>query len=157
MSLFHRTITASPGTLLVEYVRGISGRVLEPGQHRRPLNATYVTVLGREQVTDLAGLEVATADRRTIRVSTAVRWTVVDARRYVEVATSPFTLVELAVEVALRDALALVDEADAMAQLRVVVPDALRHAARATGAEVGIGVAEVLVKDVQFAPELIGA
>ncbi|MBO9523166.1 MAG: slipin family protein [Nocardioidaceae bacterium] len=152
-----RKITVHPGTQLVEHVRGTFSRVLEPGQHRRPRKATYLTVPTRTQVAHVAVQEVPTADGLTVRVSAAIRWTLADARRFVEVAEAPLDVVYLAVQVALRDAVASVAATEAITRLRVVVPDALRDAARATGAEVGVDVAEVVVKDVLLPVELRSA
>jgi regulator of protease activity HflC (stomatin/prohibitin superfamily) len=157
MSLFHRKINVHPGTQLVEYVRGSFTRILEPGRHRRPREAAYLTVRVREQVTTVPLQEVPTADGLTVRVSAALRWAVADAHRYVEVADQPFDVVYLAVQVALRDVLATLEAAEMITQLRVVVPDALRNAARAAGAEVGIDVLEVVVKDVLLPAELRAA
>jgi regulator of protease activity HflC (stomatin/prohibitin superfamily) len=152
-----RKIIVRPGTQLVEYVRGTFSRVLEPGEHRRPRAATYVAVPTRAQVTPVALQEVPTSDGLAVRVSAAIRWSVTDPRRYVEVADMPLDLVYLAVQVALRDALAGIEAVDAVTRLRVVVPDALRDAARAAGAEVGLDVAEVVVKDVLLPAELRSA
>lgn len=156
-TIITRKISVQPGTQLVEHVHGVHTRVLEPGEHRRPRKATYLTVLVREQVTSVALQEVPTADGLSVRVSAAIRWAVADARRYVEVATAPFDLVYLAVQVALRDALAGIDAAAAVTQLRIAVPDSLRDAARAAGAEVGIDVVDVVVKDVLLPAELRAA
>ncbi len=154
MSLLHTTITVQTGSQLVEYRDGVCTRVLRPGKHERPWKATYVSVSTREQVTSLAPQDVPTADGLTVRASAAIRWAVADARRFVEVAQAPFDLVYLAVQVALRDALVVVEAADSVRHLRLEVADRLAVAARAAGAEVGIEVHEVVVKDVLLPVEL---
>lgn len=155
MSLFHRTITVSPGTQLVEYVRGAFTRVLEPGRHRRPWHtAEYVRVQTRAQLATLAPQEVPTADGLTVRATAAVRWSVTDARQYLDVAVAPFDHVYLAVQVALRDAVVTAGAAEAAAVLRAT---SLLEAAEAAGREVGITVHDVVVKDVLLPTELRSA
>lgn len=155
MSLFHITVPA--GTKLVEHVHGICTRVLEPGRHRRAWRATYLTVGTRERVSTLALQEVPTADGLTVRATAVVLWSVADARRYVEVASEPFDLVYLAVQVALRDAVVDVAAADSVGHLRTAAPALLLDAARAAGAPVGIDVHDVVVKDVLLPVELRAA
>jgi len=157
MSLFHRTITVRQRTRLVEYLDGVFTEVLEPGKHRRPHRATYEAVLLHEQVGTIPVQEIPTSDGLSVRVSAAVRWTVGDPRRYVEVAAAPFDVVYLAVQVALRDALVDVDANGAGKHLRLTALPAVVAAARAAGAEVGIEVQDVVIKDVLLPAELRAA
>lgn len=154
MSMFRRTITVSVGTQLVEYRHGIFRRVLDPGKHKRPRKATYRAVLVREQIAMIALQEVPTSDGLSVRVSAAVRWAVGDARKYVEVAQEPFDIVYLAVQVALRESLVDVVAEDAAAHVRRAVSERLTDAAQVAGAEFGINVHAVLVKDVVTPHEL---
>lgn len=104
MSLF--TLTVNPGECLLERRPGLPTRALEAGKHRRRSDATYVQVDLRERLTQLAPQDVPTSDGLSVKLTVAVRWTVVDAVRFTERAADPFALVYLAVQVALRDALA---------------------------------------------------
>lgn len=157
MSLLHRTIIVRPGTRLVEYLDGVFTEVLAPGKHRRPRKATYEPVLLRAQLGVIPVQEVPTSDGLSVRVSAAVRWAVGDPRRYVEVAAAPFDVVYLAAQVALRDAVIDVDAPDAAKHLRLVAQPAVVAAARAAGAEVGIEVQDVVIKDVLLPAELRAA
>ncbi|MBZ5737446.1 slipin family protein [Nocardioides mangrovi] len=157
MSLFKTTTIVRTGERLLEYVDGTCTRVLEPGKHRLAPNAEVkrVHVLDRLDVT--APQEVLTADGVAVRVTTAVRWAVTDARRYVEAAVDPFGLVYLAIQVALRDELVDVTAEDAVRRARLALGETLAGAARTAGAEVGIAVRTVVVKDVILPHELRAA
>jgi regulator of protease activity HflC (stomatin/prohibitin superfamily) len=157
MSLLHRTIIVNPGTQLVEYVRGAFTKVLEPGEHKRPRKATYEHVLVREQISTIPVQEIPTSDGLTVRVTAAVRWTVDDARRYIEVAAAPFDAIYLAVQIALRDVLVEVEAEAAGRHLRQDAPTALLEAARVAGSEVGVAVRDVGVKDVLLPAEMRAA
>lgn len=157
MSWFHNPITVAADQRAVEYVRGAFTRVLGPGRHVRPWYASYRWVSTREQLVTIAPQEVLTADGLSVRVSAAVRWAVSEPRAFVEVADDPFGSVYLAIQVALRDALAETDVADAVRQLRQTVPRLLVEAAREGAGGVGIEVRDVVVKDVLLPLEVRSA
>lgn len=157
MSMFNRTINVLPGEQLVAYLRGVFTGVLDPGEHKRPRKAIYQRVILREQIATIPTQDVPTSDGLSVRVSVALRWAVGDARRFVEVALAPFDVVYLAVQVALRDSLIEVEAAEAPAHLRRSAQAALTEAARAAGAEVGIEVREVLIKDILMPAEVRAA
>lgn len=161
MSLITRLITTRftvhPGTQLVEYVRGVFTRELGPGRHKRPRHATYRAVRTQEQLTSVAVQEVPTVDGLTLRVSAAIRWTVADARRYVEVAEAPMDGVYLAAQVALREAVADVPATEAAAHVRRTAGGTMLAAATAAATAVGIEILDVVVKDVIVPFELRAA
>lgn len=157
MSLFRTTITVHAGERVLEYVDGACTRVLEPGRHRLARRAEVRHVFVLERIDTTAPQEVLTADGVGVRLTVAIRWSVVDPQRYVEAAADPLALVYLAVQVALRDALLDVPADDAVRQARQVVGDATTSAARAAGADVGIAVHSTVVKDVLLPVELRAA
>lgn len=153
MSLFHRT-TVTTGERLVEYVDGAFSRVLEPGRHATHRRAKHVRVVVRDVVDTLAPQDVPTSDGITVRVTASVRWRVVDPRAFVEVASTPFALVYLAVQVALRDAFASTPTQDIAAAVRSGLAERLTAAGSEAGDGVGIEVVTVVVKDVILPHEL---
>src|SRR4051794_10342530 len=112
MSLFNR-ITVLAHERALEYVDGVGTRVLEPGRYAAPARATYYRVDVRERIVTTAPQDVLTSDGVSVRVTAAVRWRVADARAFVEVVADASAVVYLAVQIALRDALAAV-EVDAL-------------------------------------------
>lgn len=157
MSLFHRsstTITVRSQLRTLEYVDGALTRVLGPGRHRRARRADYQPVLVADRVETVAPQDVPTSDGVNLRVTAAIRWGVDDARLFAEASLDPAAVVYLAVQVALRDALVDTPVADAPRQARTQLATDLTQAAHAAGAEVGIGVRSVVVKDVMLPAEL---
>ena len=152
MSLF-KHITVFPHERVLEYVGGVFSRVLEPGRHRKPRRASYHRVQVLERITTTAPQDVLTSDGVSVRITAAVRWKVADVRKYVETVADPEAVVYLAVQVALRDALVGV-EADTLVRQARITGAPITESARAVGAEVGIEVVEVVVKDVILPQEL---
>jgi len=152
MSLF--TLTVNPGECQLERRPGLPTRALEAGRHRRRSDATYVRIDLRERLTQLAPQDVPTSDGLSVKLTVAVRWTVVDAVRFTERAADPFALVYLAVQVALRDALADVPVESALGAARRTLRSPLREAGDAAAADVGIAVGDVVVKDVMLPTEV---
>jgi len=152
MTLF--TLYVSPGECLLERRPGHPTRALSTGSHRRRRRATYACVDLRERLTQLAPQDVPTSDGLSVKVVLAVRWSVADAVAYDERAADPFALVYLAVQVALRDALADVPVEEAMPAARRTLAAPLAEAARTAAAGVGIDVADVVVKDVLLPAEV---
>ena len=157
MSWFHRKITVPADARAVEYVDGAFTRVLGPGRHTQPSRASCRWVGVREQLMPMPPQEVLTADGLIVRVSAALRWAVAEPRAFVEFAVDPTASVYLAIQVALRDALAEVDVADAVRHLRESVADRLLVAAREAASAVGIEVRDVVVKDVLMPIEVRAA
>jgi len=147
MSLFQK-INVRSTERAIEYVDGVCTRVLEPGRYRKPRRATYQHVWMVERIATTAPQDVLTSDGVSIRVTAAVRSSVADPLRFVEAAADPSASVYLAVQIALRDALVEVEADAVVREARRVLGDTLTPAAAAAGADVGIAVREVVVKDV---------
>ncbi len=158
MSIF-RTIRVGPEQRVVEYVDGSFTRVLGPGQHRRghEKRTLHRWVYLPARIETLSPQDVLTSEGVSVRATAAIRWAVGDPRVFVEVAHDPAAVVYLAVQVALREALAEYDAMGVVRQARGPVGVALTEAAQATGESVGIDVLEVVVKDVILPPELRSA
>ena len=107
MSLFH--VTIEPQRCAVAYRHGIRLGVLGPGRHRRRFRTRLLPVDLRDRLLTLPPQEIPSADGAHVRVTAAVRWAVSDPVRFLEVAVDPSATVYLAVQVALREALAAVD------------------------------------------------
>jgi regulator of protease activity HflC (stomatin/prohibitin superfamily) len=155
MSLF--TFTLTPGQCLLEQRPGRPSRALEAGKHPRHRDATYVPVDLRERLQLVVPQDVLTADGVSVKVTAVIRWAVSDAARFVEHAQAPLDRVYLAVQVALRDALAGVPVGDALATARGELVPRLTEAAAAVSGEVGIDVRAVVVKDVLLPADLRAA
>ena len=155
MSLF--TITVQPRECALQYRHGRLDEVLQSGRHRRVWGARHVRVDLREHLLALAPQEVLTADGVTVKVTAAVRWLVADAVAFVERADDPTAHVYLGAQVALREALSVL-EADQVVRRGASVPIAeITGAVASVAAAVGIEVAEVVVKDVILPAELRAA
>ncbi|HTW17775.1 MAG TPA: SPFH domain-containing protein [Nocardioides sp.] len=157
MSLFRSTTTVRSQFRLLEYVDGALTRVLGPGRHRPRRRAEYELVLVADRIETVAPQEVPTSDGVSVRVSAAVRWGVDDPRAFEEATVDASAVVYLAVQVALRDALVGTPAEDAVHLARTGLAEQLTEAARAAGAEVGIGVRSVVIKDVLLPGELRAA
>lgn len=155
--MFLFTVTVNPHERVLEYRFGRLTRVLEPGRHRRLLRASYRRVDVRDRISLVAPQEVMTSDGVTVKVTVAIRWSVADAAAFVEATTDPAAVVYLAVQIALREAIAGVEATQAIGAARRTVSDGLSVIARSAAAEVGISVREVVVKDVILPHELRAA
>lgn len=130
--------------------------VLAPGRYRRRRRTTYERVDIRPRLTTVAPQEILTSDGITVRVTAAMAWKVTDPVRFTAVAEAEGT-VYLAVQVALRSALATL-EADAVVRAgRTAVAESVVAAAKAAGETVGIDVTEVVIKDIMLPTELRAA
>lgn len=152
-----RHLTVRPSTTALEYRRGELVRALPPGRHPVPLRCEHVVVDLREQLLPVAPQEVLTADGLSVRVTAAVRLVVGDARAFHEVAEDPHSLVYLATQVALREALGVLT-VEELTRRGAALPVAdLTAAADAAARPVGLTVREVVVKDVILPPEVRAA
>lgn len=127
--------------------------VLGPGRHRRQRRTVYERVDVRPQVTTIAPQEILTADGATVKVSASVRWQVADLLAYTAVRDAE-AVVYLAVQIALRDALAVREVAEVVRDGRRDAGPAVLDAAYQAGASVGIVVDDVVIKDIVLPQEL---
>ncbi len=91
-----------------------------------------------------------------MKVSAAVRWLILDPVAYTAV-TDAEAVVYLAVQIALRDELAVREAMDVVRSGRSEVAPALLAAARLAGASVGVSVDDVVIKDIVLPAELRAA
>ena len=155
MSLIH--VTVAEGSVAVELVDGRQTRVLEPGRHRRVRRATYRQVDLREQLLAVAPQEILTVDGVQVRVSAAVRWVVADPVAWLERATDPLGLLYLGTQVALRDAVAGLTLETVSQRGSGLDAVAVSAAVASVARPVGVGVTEVVVKDVILPAEVRAA
>lgn len=134
----------------------VDGRVvavLGPGRHRLPRagfpggrrDVRLVDV--RQRVLLVAGQELASADVPGVRVTVGLRWKVADPVAHLDVAADPLDHLRLAVQVALRDAVAR-RTLDALTTDRAAVAAELAAALAGPAAEVGVEVLDVDLRDV---------
>lgn len=152
-----RHLTVHPSTTALEYRRGEFSRALAPGRHKVPVRSTHVVVDLREQLLPVAPQEILTADGLSVRVTSAVRLAVGDARAFHEVADDPHGLVYLATQVALREALGGLTVEELTRRGATLPVAELTAAADAAARPVGLVVREVVVKDVILPPEVRAA
>ena len=130
--------------------------VLGPGRHSRERRAVYERVDVRDRITTIAAQEILTADTVSVKVSAAVRWLILDPVAYTAV-TDAEAVVYLAVQIALRDELAVREAMDVVRSARSEVAPSLLAAAQLAGASVGVSVDEVVIKDIVLPAELRSA
>lgn len=152
-----RTTRVQPWQLCLERVPGRPTVVLGPGKHRRRRAATYQLLDAREQVLTVAPQEVLTADGVTVRVTAVARWTVGDAVAFTEKVTDPLGQVYLAIQLALREALATRDAETLVRAPRATLTDETVEQLRVAATGVGVRLVEVLVKDVVLPADLRAA
>ena len=161
MSLIHSLTTAlrprrtvQPWQVALERRDGEPTRVLPPGRHAQHKRAAYDVLDLREHIDVVPAQELLTADGITVKVSAVWVWTIADPIAFTEKVRDPVHAVYLAIQLALRDALAT-QEAEALVRaprrgLAAGLTDAVARAA----AEVGIRLVDVVVKDVVLPVEL---
>ncbi|HET7736688.1 MAG TPA: slipin family protein [Nocardioidaceae bacterium] len=151
------TITVRSHELVLAYRDGVFVRVLEPGRHLSRPRTSYVRLDRRDQVGQTAVQEILTSDGVSLRVTAAYVWSVADAVAFHERSVDPTAVVYLAVQVALREALATLTVDEVLTTGRRAVVESVTSAAAAAGADVGVGVREVVLKDVILPGELRAA
>ncbi len=146
MSLF--TLTVPARRCAVVHRHGVLEQVLPAGRHGRRLGRRLTLVDLREQLLQVSPQEVLTEDGVQVRVSAAVRWSVVDPVAFVEHSLDPLAAVYLATQVAIRDGLAGLTVAGLTSRGARLPAAELSTAVAVVAQAVGVGVAEVVVKDV---------
>ena len=123
---------------------------LPPGQYaywRRTADAKVVEVDLREQTLDVAGQEIMTADKVTLRMNAVVTCRVVDARQAVTVADGAKQSLYREAQLALRAVVATRD-LDAFLTDKDAVTDEFAESVRRRSGELGLEVVSVGVRDV---------
>ena len=155
MSMFRFTL--QPWEQGLARKAGAPTRVLAPGRHWRRPGVDYRRIDVRERLDQTAPQEVLTADGVTVKAIAVVRWRVGDPVRFTEATTDAFAVVYLAVQLALRDALAQVETDALVRTARAEALASVQSAARGAGESVGVEVLGVVLKDVVLPSELRAA
>lgn len=151
-----RHVVVDPGENVVVRRHGALLPVLTPGRHPRRFRASYVPVDVRIQDLQIPTQEVPTSEGALVKVTPVLTWRVADPVAFLDVARDPLGRVYLAAQVALREVFAELDVETATRQGRrdPVLVAAVRQGAELAGAEVGIEVLRVQLKDVIAPVEL---
>ncbi len=154
--LLPRRVDVAAGQTLLTYRRGELVATLGPGAHWVRGGTTCVGIDARERLTTLAPQEIPLADGVQVRLTAAVTWRVVDAARFHEHAAEPEAALYLAVQVALRDALADATSDTVLAGARdtLELSEQVRSKVAATAQRHGVNVVEVVVRDLLAPAEL---
>lgn len=148
------SVTVMEYERVVRFVDGTFVDILGPGRHsysRWRTKLDRVDVRARWLV--VAGQEMLTADGITVTVSATARIQVTDPHAYLTAAQDAQQEVYIAVQRALRDAVAARELGEVMAQ-RGSLGETFREPVADAGAAVGIEVLEVAVRDVMFAADM---
>lgn len=134
----------------VSFQDGEYVETLPPGTYafwRGVVDAKVVEVDLREQILDVAGQEIMTADKVTLRMNAIVTYRVVDARRAVTVTDGASQSLYREAQLALR-AVVATRELDAFLSDKDVVTDEFANMVRRRAGEFGLEVVSVGIKDV---------
>ena len=149
-------ITVPDGHVALRVVDGAVDAELSPGRHaawtvRRKV--TFQLVDLRERILAVTGQDVLTKDKVSLRVNVSATWKVADARRMRFATVDVDSALHLAMQLALREAVAthLLDELLASRDLLV---DKLAPAVMAKGAGLGVDVLDVGVRDLILPGEM---
>ena len=161
MSLIHSLIhvlrprlTVQPWQVALERRDGEPTRVLRSGRHVQRTRATYDVLDVRERIDVVPAQELLTADGVTVKISAVWVWTIDDPVVFTEKVRDPVHAVYVAIQLALRDALAT-QEAEALVRSpRTGLVSGFAETVARAAAEVGIRVLDVVVKDVVLPADL---
>jgi regulator of protease activity HflC (stomatin/prohibitin superfamily) len=134
----------------VAFQDGAYVETLPPGQYawwRGMGDARVVEVDLREQTLDVAGQEIMTADKVTLRMNAVVTYRVVDARQSVMVADGATQSLYREAQLALRGVVAA-RELDAFLTEKDAVTDEFEQAVRGRAGELGLDIVSAGLRDV---------
>ncbi len=150
-------LTVQPWQVALERRDGEPTRVLRPGRHVELARATYEVLDVRERIDLVPAQELLTADGVTVKVSAVWVWTVGDPVVFTEKVRDPVHAVYVAIQLALRDALAT-QEAEALVRApRTGLATGFTDTVARAASEVGIRLVDVVVKDVVLPADLRAA
>ena len=150
-------LTVQPWQVALERRDGEPTRVLQPGRHVERTRATYDVLDVRERIDLVPAQELLTADGVTVKVSAVWVWTVGDPVVFTEKVRDPVHAVYVAIQLALRDALAT-QEAEALVRApRTGLATGFTDTVARAASEVGIRLVDVVVKDVVLPADLRAA
>ncbi len=151
-------VEASPpeGHVVVRYVDGQLDAVLPAGRHAawntlRTVNLAVVDL--RERVLAVAGQEVMTRDRVTLRLNLSATFRVKDAKRLATVARAPDDMVYLAMQLTAREAVTT-RTLDELLAARDELVQVMTPSVRERAESVGLELIELGVKDVVLPGEM---
>lgn len=154
MALLTRSITVYEWERGLLYRRGRFARVLEPGRYRLSKRSSWVRKLDVRETTDtVPGQEVLTGDGVTVRLSLAATYVVADPVRAVTAADDYRGALYLALQLALRDAVAALT-IDELVETRSRIGAQLRAPAAERAGELGLELKQVELKDLMLTGEL---
>lgn len=140
----------------VSFQDGEYVETLPPGQYafwRGVADAKVVEVDLREQTVDVAGQEIMTADKVTLRMNAVITHRVIDARKSVTVADGAMQSLYREAQLALR-AVVATRELDAFLADKDAVTDEFAAAVRRRAGELGLEVVSVGIRDVILPGEM---
>lgn len=150
-------LTVQPWQVALERRDGEPTRVLQPGRHVELARAAYDVLDVRERMDLVPAQELLTADGVTVKVSAVWAWTVGDPVVFTEKVRDPVHAVYVAIQLALRDALAT-QEAEALVRApRTGLATGFTDTVARAATEVGIRLIDVVVKDVVLPADLRAA
>ncbi len=150
MGIFFDNVTVYEFQRGLRYEEGRFVGVVGPGRYRVNRRTTRIDAVDvRPTSVTVPGQEILTQDGVTIRVSVALTYTIVDPATAVHGVDDFRSVVYLAVQVALRDAVAALPVDEVVARRAELGPQLLAVAAP-KGAEVGLEVTAAEVKDLMF-------
>lgn len=136
------------------YRDGRFSEQLGPGRHRRPSwRRRSVRVVVRPRTLVVPAQEVLTADGLSVKVSLTATCRTADPRRWHEAVEDPDAFVYVALQVAVRQAVAGRTLEEVLAA-RTELPEEMLPAVRATAETVGIALDTLAVRDVMVPAEL---
>lgn len=149
-------VTVPAGSVGLRHVDGAFDAELGPGRHgawTTRCKVTFVVLDLRERVVAVSGQDVMTKDKVTIRLNAALTCKVVDARRLAQVARNADEVLYLAMQLALREAVARHGLEELLAQ-RDLLADAVKGALAARAAALGLELVDFGVKDLILPGEM---
>lgn len=150
--MFTRHLTVQPDENALMFRDGVLTDVLGPGRHPRRWRTRVVRVDARRRLLVLAPQDVLTADGVGVRATVAVRWRVVDPVVFHRTTTDAEAELHLAVQLALRAAVAAVAADDLAARPAAIGGEALTAAVTPAAEAVGVDVVDVVLRDVILPP-----
>lgn len=148
-----RRVTVLQWQRAVRLHRGVLAGELGAGRHRLRLGETVRLVDTRAQSLVLTGQDVPTADQILIRATVVLTWRVVDATAFLCATVDPGAELHLAVQSALRTAVATRPH-DAVDAARAEVGAEIAVAVADRAGELGVDVREATLRDVVLPAEL---
>jgi SPFH domain / Band 7 family len=148
--------TAAAGTVALRYVDGALDAVLPAGRHAAfsvAKKVTFAVIDLRERLIAVAGQDVMTRDRVTLRLSISAAFKVSDVERLATVARAPDELVYLALQLAAREAVGA-RALDELLASRESLSVELAAAVKDRALKVGLELVELGVKDVVLPGEM---